>query len=381
MAAKALLLAAHPVCGCVAAHPLALPLPLPWPLSRLQAWPLVGSAGVSAGAASYIDLKIEPSGFPVVAFRDGSGLLSLFGYDGTQWGGLEDATPTSVTHVSLAIGNDGLPAIAYSSLTDAGTVVRPNQGGTLATVCANNGVYSALTAWNSLALHSINNAPHIAFSNLADGGRLGFRFCPANQGSWGTRTPSSVGQVSYVSLAMDSSNAPAVGYVDAGTGQAHVIGWDPQGMAWVTLPPIPTVGAPSYLNLALDLDSAPVVLLSDAGRQSKASVYYFDPDTGQWKTLGPAGFTPGSATHLSLALGDLGGFVAFRDGSRGDKATVMGFDGTSWTLVGEGGFSVGAASDLSLAISVPRKSLYVAYRDEARGNKLTVHENRLQPTR
>jgi len=49
----------------------------------------------------------------------------------------------------------------------------------------------------------------------------------------------------------------------------------------------------------------------------------------------------------------------------------MKFDGTNWILIGPAGFSTGAATDISLAFS-PAGELHVAYSDETNGKKISL---------
>jgi hypothetical protein len=91
----------------------------------------------------------------------------------------------------------------------------------------------------------------------------------------------------------------------------------------------------------------------------------------QWQPVGTAGFSAGTADHISLTLGSTGvPYVAFVDGANSDKTTVMKFDGSNWVNVGTSGISTGQTSWQSIIIDggVP----YVAYQDGSQSNKVTV---------
>ena len=93
---------------------------------------------------------------------------------------------------------------------------------------------------------------------------------------------------------------------------------------------------------------------------------------GSWRPLPEAGFTPGTASELSLVEYDGTLYLALVDGSEGDRATVMQYnpEGGIWEPLGDPGFSAGAVSDLSLRVY--NGDVYVAYADAAHGDKATV---------
>jgi hypothetical protein len=49
------------------------------------AWVTVGTAGFSAGAATYVSLAVDGSGTPYVAYQDGAAKVTIMKFDGTAW--------------------------------------------------------------------------------------------------------------------------------------------------------------------------------------------------------------------------------------------------------------------------------------------------------
>lgn len=97
----------------------------------------------------------------------------------------------------------------------------------------------------------------------------------------------------------------------------------------------------------------------------------------EWVDVGAAGFSAGVAEYTSLAFNPSTNepYVAYRDAANGDKVTVMKFDGTSWVDVGTAGFSAGEAVQfISLAFNPSTNEPYVAYFDGGAPNfgKATV---------
>jgi len=73
------------------------------------------------------------------------------------------------------------------------------------------------------------------------------------------------------------------------------------------------------------------------------------PDNRSWATLGPAGFSAGGVSDVSLAVSSTGVlFAAYNDATQGDKVTVQRFNGTAWELVGPAGFGPIVTSRLAL---------------------------------
>lgn len=91
-----------------------------------------------------------------------------------------------------------------------------------------------------------------------------------------------------------------------------------------------------------------------------------------WEVVGRAGFSAAVANETAIAQGGDGTlYIAFRDGSVGNKATVMKYDGSTWTTLGGTGISAGAAYNICLAAD-SIGSIYLAYYDVANGGKATV---------
>ncbi len=84
-----------------------------------------------------------------------------------------------------------------------------------------------------------------------------------------------------------------------------------------------------------------------------------------WVDVGAAGFSAGGAQYTSLAFNPSTNqpYVAYRDVANGNKVTVMKFDGTSWVDVGTAGFSAGEVQFISLAFNPSTNEPYVAYFD------------------
>jgi hypothetical protein len=89
-----------------------------------------------------------------------------------------------------------------------------------------------------------------------------------------------------------------------------------------------------------------------------------------WVSVGKQGFSPGSASDISLYVYEGTPYVAYSDGNKKGGVSVMRYNGSGWVYVGTAGFSGDLAADVSLYVygGIP----YVAYSDRSQGGRVTV---------
>lgn len=131
-----------------------------------------------------------------------------------------------------------------------------------------------------------------------------------------------------------------------------------------------SAGSAGYSSFAIAPDGTPYVAYRDGSKSNKATVRKFNGTN--WERMGVAGFSRGAAVDLSLVVAPDGTlYVAYGDRGNSDKATVKQFDGNGWVDISIGGISAAAAYDTTLAVA-PNGRLYVAYADNNKNRKLTV---------
>ncbi|MBF7081623.1 S-layer homology domain-containing protein [Desulfallas sp. Bu1-1] len=126
-------------------------------------------------------------------------------------------------------------------------------------------------------------------------------------------------------------------------------------------------GSASDISLYV-YEGTPYVAYSDGNEKGGASVMRYNGSG--WVYVGTAGFSGDLAADVSLYV--YGGipYVAYSDGSQGGRVTVMKYNGLVWECVGNACFSDGAASDVSLYVYDGTPC--VAYGDGGRGGRATV---------
>lgn len=91
-----------------------------------------------------------------------------------------------------------------------------------------------------------------------------------------------------------------------------------------------------------------------------------------WAVTDSSNFTADSATYSAMAVSKSNGhiYVAYRDAATSNKLTVRRFNGSTWSILGTAGISVGAVSHCAIAVS--GNIVYVAYSEATSGNRLRV---------
>ncbi len=92
-----------------------------------------------------------------------------------------------------------------------------------------------------------------------------------------------------------------------------------------------------------------------------------------WAPFGTAGFSTGVADYTSITVSrqDSSIYVAFKDIANGNKVTVMrSSNGGAWTVIGNAGFSAGAVDHVSIAVHNSRPM--VAFKDYSNGGRLSI---------
>lgn len=278
----------------------------------------------------------------------------------------------SSTHINIALDSSNYPYVAYAdgSLSDKLVVQKYSPGSGWVNVGSSSGITGGASYYNSIAFNTAKTTPYVAFKDNANSGKtsvLSYNGSAwANIGSAGF----SSGTAEYVAMALDSSDAPYVAFQDgANSGKATVMKYN--GSSWVTVGSAGfTAAIAEYVHIALDTSGLPYVVYRDTSVGNKASVMRYNGSA--WVNVGTVGFSAGQSAYTDIVFTSTNEpYVVFQDASNSSKATVMRYNGSAWVNVGSAGFSSNTASSTRIARD-STNTPYVVFTDNGSSNKATV---------
>lgn len=188
--------------------------------------------------------------------------------------------------------------------------------------------------------------------------------------------PLSAGEVMCPSIEVSFDGTPHVAYQDFlhPYSRLSLRRWSQPLQTW--LDAVPQGGgsvAQSWYNRMVFGRDGTLFLAAREYQQTTAVVHTLSPATGAWSYM-PAGASPGEAHYTDIVLlADGSPVVAAQDRTSVpvDRTTVRRYDGAQWRTLGGAPVSAGTAAYQSLAVS-PAGSLYCAWSDQGSGGRPVV---------
>lgn len=333
-------------------------------LTGFAQWQTIGTEGFSAGSPQYLDLAVD-NGTPYVAYKDAANgeKCTVMKFNGGNWITVGNAgfTEGIARDQSLAVAN-GQPYVAF---TDAHNSNKPRvmtfNGTTweyVGDVVSNGASYgTSICVADSIIYVAYVGAGYTYLHKFADStwSQVGFY-------------PASIGSAPDVDMAIHpTSGLPYLVYKDNyNFGKATVVkptsngGWDNVGTMGFSTNQVSTT------RIAFK-DDIPYVSFRDVATD-KITVMKYE---GGWTVVGSEGFSAGSIATPDIAIHNGIAHVAYSDVVDSEKAAVLSYNGAGWSAKGSA-ISDGKATGQRLVSS--GGELYLAYRDWANGEKVTVKQ-------
>ncbi|MDI9366514.1 MAG: hypothetical protein QM541_16275, partial [Flavobacterium sp.] len=352
-------------------------------------WSVLGTAGISVGAAQYISMGIDASAHLYVAYRDegipaGAGLvgsrLAVKKWDGTAWsnpGGAASISTGGSYYSSTVIDASGNVYVAYQDGYKLS--VQKWNGTTWSYVGGVAGISTFQAQYISTAIDASGNV-YVAYTDQGGSDEYKLSVQKWNGTAWsyvGGTAGISTGWGFYSSIAIDAGANVYVGYWDGDkAGKLTVQKYN--GTAWSVVGGTTGISVDeiNYTSTVIDASGNVYVAYQDKGVGYKTIVQKWDTTAHTWTHVGgTAGITAGRAAFNSMVIDASANlYVAYQDGSIDNKLTVQKYTasgGGSWGKVGSAGIAAGGTTYNS-TVKDASGNLYVAYTDAANGDKLAV---------
>ena len=214
------------------------------------------------------------------------------------------------------------------------------------------------------------NSVYVAFNDAGESNRYYLnRYKNGNWETMGSYITSGGG--SWARLALDSKGVPYVSWVDFYAGNKMYVS-KLVGEIWLTMGNAPVSEenfiAKNCQDLAIDANGNIYLAYVVKGTEQLAVYRHNGAD---WEMLGD-NIADGTVKGIDVAVDSENNFyVAYADGSFGDKVSVMKYNGTEWSYVGQRAFTE-SSTDTYMAMTLHNDSPCVVYTDIAMGSKASA---------
>ncbi len=322
-----------------------------------SSWQTIGSVGFSTGAADMISLSVDDSDTPYIVYRDGSAgsKLTVKKYNGSSWQtlGSEGFTQGAcvfttsiclydnnvfVSGVSegvykyngsswdwpLAIVNsypalfvyEGTPYLAY----DNGSYlsVKKYNGSVWEVVGTANISSGGVGQGNSIFVYQGN--PYVSYCDEANGNRLTVKRYDGSSWQIVGSEGFSDGTVSASKIIVDTNGNVYVAYVDSSLG---IVIKKYNGSSWITIGSFGGWGGGNQIAFSV-YSGVPYIVCKDPWPSEHPFFTLKEYSGGTWISNRITQVT--TLSYWALAIHNGTPYVAYRDGSNSNKATVMKYE-------------------------------------------------------
>ena len=335
-------------------------------------WVPVGAQGFSAGGILFPSLALDASNIPYVAYVDvaNNDKATVMKFNGTAWVpvGAQGFSTGNINNygdqiISLKFDKYNIPNVAYSDGSVGYKAIVMKFNGSTCVPVGTPGFSMGETRWTYLAFNS-NNIPYVAFMDLANDFKATVMKYPVivipnsltitypNGGetfSAGNQFTAKWNSTGFLTTDNLSFDLQKVGG-SSGYGVNLTTSTPNDGTQTFTIPPNTL---PGQYKLCGQFLNTTITDCSDNNFTIQ----------GIWTNLGTPGFSTGDTEYVSSALDSANNlYVAYKDFANSQKLTVKKWDGTTWTTIGTQGFSINPVDYVSLKVD-SFDHPYVAFRE------------------
>ena len=321
-------------------------------------WAYLGARGISASSGA---IAVDSAGLPYIAYADlnNAGKLNVSHWDGAHWNivGTSGLSSGMIDDLNLKLDSSDRPYVAYTNRSDSSATVLHWSGSAWTTVGTSN-FTGAAESYLTLTLDSAG-LPYVAYFDTAVGRGSVMHWTGSAWALVGPAGSLTVYNSSDIALALDSANHPFAAFgVAPASGSVIVMKWD--GSAWSSL------GAgtfssvyPGFIKLAVNpTNNTPYIGFNDFNIANATSIYAWDGSN--WNLATVTGFPTATGVLKSLEFNSTGLlYMAYNDSAVGGKLTVSRWNGTTLTTYGGPGGVSGSGSIFSKLAFGPTGQLYL----------------------
>ncbi len=366
-------------------------------------WQVVGETEFSQYGAHDLDIGIDSKDTPYVVYDAYGSTVGVVArkYNGSEWvvvGDLGFTEAKSPKYLSMDFDSKDTPHVAFMEFS---TIVGDSHSGATAMkydsshntwvlleereFTGSGGYYSPSTWYTSLAIDN-HDVPYLVFSVARRDGEWyraqAVKYYSSDDTWYGAGYNFTENGTKETNLAINNENIPYVVYwEDANGDKASVMKYDRiydgMGGSWLEWTNVGSArfsaGAVKYTSIALNSANIPYVAYKDYANGGKATVMQYHENNNTWEPVGQAGFTPGTAEFVSLAIdGSDTLYVAYNTSTNSGGINVMKYDGSNWVNVGNANFIHGTMNGTA-ALAINSKGVpYVAFKNLGTAVKATV---------
>lgn len=273
--------------------------------SDLGSWELVGSAIAATNDNKYLDLALDSSGAPVLAYSDSNG-ISVYRWNGSDWEQLgstisEGANPQ---YLDFAVGsNDDMAVIWWNYEAPQWQLFVASWDESSSSWGPLGGSYSVGVA-NYESGVAVDSSGNVYYAVNVAGGVAVMKW---NGSAWGQLGPTINHGADNTKHKLAVGRNDELYYACVGGGQGHVDRWDESSSSWTNLGSSlsTVVGAASWpIDLKVDSTGRPLVLFFQDSGVKEVYAAAWNEASSSWDLFGEAVF--GMSDNSTYYRGSIG---------------------------------------------------------------------------